>query len=192
MPISVLVGGLEIDPSVYRNRTSPDGMMTVVFTDIEGSTAMLEQLGEERWLKVLREHNDLLRAAVSRHDGAIVKSQGDGFMLVFSGASPALACSVELQHTFAAYSSENPDHPLRVRIGLHTGSVFAEDGDFFGRAVVLAARITSRARGGEVLVSGACHDYTQHLGRWRFGASSELSLKGLSELQRVHVLDWTS
>src|SRR5579875_3200496 len=91
--ISAFVSGLEVDPAIYRNKTSPDGMMTVVFTDIEGSTEMMERLGEERWLEVLRAHSRLLRGIVARHDGTIVKNQGDGFMIVFSGASPALSCS---------------------------------------------------------------------------------------------------
>ena len=176
----------------YRNQTSPDGMMTVVFTDIESSTEMMERLGEARWLEILRAHNDVVRGVVSRHRGMIVKSQGDGFMLVFSRASAALTCSVELQRAFAAYNAENPRQPLRVRVGVHTGNVFQEQDDFLGKSVVLAARITGCARGGEVLVSAACRDYTEHLGLWRFGPCSELTLKGLATLQRVYSVDWAT
>jgi eukaryotic-like serine/threonine-protein kinase len=174
----------------FRGQTSPDGTMTVVFTDIEGSTAMLERLGEERWLKVMREHNRLVRERVSAHDGVVVKSQGDGFMIVFARASAALACAVELQHLFSAYGARHGDQRLLVRIGLHTGNVFQERDDFLGKTVIVAARITGRARGGEVLVSGTLKDYTEHVGRWHFGPALELGLKGLSSNQRVHSVYW--
>ncbi len=190
--LAAVVAAVDLDDCGYRSQTSPDGMMTVVFTDIESSTEMMERLGEGRWLEVLRTHNSLLRRVVSRGDGMIVKSQGDGFMLVFSSASAALSCSVDLQRTFAAYNAKNPQQPLRVRIGLHTGNVFQEGDDFLGKSVVLAARITGRARGGEVLASAACRDYTEHLGCWRFGPPTELSLKGLATAQRVHSVDWAA
>jgi class 3 adenylate cyclase len=175
----------------FRGQTSPDGMMTIVFTDVEGSTEMMERLGEETWLGVLRDHNNLMRARVADHNGVVVKSQGDGFMLVFSSASAALACAVELQRMFATYSERHPDRALRVRIGVHTGNTFQEADDFFGHTVVLAARITGRARGGEVLVSEACKQYTERTGMWTFSAPSELSLKGLANVERVHSLEWS-
>ena len=164
--------------------------MTVVFTDVEGSTEMLERLGEERWLEVMRDHNRLVRERVYAHDGVVVKSQGDGFMLIFASASAALASAVELQEVFSVYSARHADQPLRVRIGLHTGNVFQERDDFLGKTVVVAARITGRARGGEVLVSGALKDYTEHVAKWRFGPPSNVSLKGLTSPQRVHSVYW--
>ncbi len=164
--------------------------MTVVFTDVEGSTAMLERLDEKRWLEVIREHNRLVRERVSAHGGVVVKSQGDGFMIIFDSASAALASAVEVQQIFSVYNARHADHQLRVRIGLHTGNVFQEQDDFLGKTVVVAARITGRARGGEVLVSGTVKDYTERVGQWRFGPPSELSLKGLSATQRVHSVDW--
>jgi class 3 adenylate cyclase len=188
--LAAIVAAVDITELPFRGQTSPDGTTTVVFTDIEGSTEMLERLGEERWLKVMREHNRMLRKRVSVHDGEIVKSQGDGFMIVFASVSAALACAVELQRIFRTYNARHPDEELRVRIGLHTGNIFQEQDDFLGRTVVVAARITGRARGGEVLVSATSKDYTEHLGRWRFGPSFEFRAKGLSSPQRVHVVDW--
>jgi class 3 adenylate cyclase len=75
---------------------------------------------------------------------------------------------------------------------LHTGNVFQERDDFLGKTVVVAARITGRARGGEVLVSGALKDYTDHLAQWRFGPPSDLNLRGLSSPQRVHPVYWNA
>jgi class 3 adenylate cyclase len=79
-----------------------------------------------------------------------------------------------------------------VRVGMHTGNIFQLDDDFLGKAVVLAARITGRARGGEILVSAACREYTRSVGRWRYGPAMELRLKGLTEAERVYSLDWAA
>jgi class 3 adenylate cyclase len=182
-----------VDPSLegFRGRTSPDGMMTVVFTDIVGSTAMLERLGERRWLDLMLVHNRMVRDCVADADGEVVKSQGDGFMIVFASAAGAVNCAVELQRTMARHRAEHPLEPLPVRIGLHTGNVFRTEDDFLGRAVVLAARITGHAGGGEILMSAAVREYTEGLRRWRYGRTTDLHLKGLSQPERVHALEWS-
>lgn len=167
-------------------------MLTIAFTDIEGSTEMMERLGEDRWLEVMFGHNRLVRDCVRDHGGEEVKSQGDGFMIVFASASAALDCAVELQRILSRYDAGEPAETLRVRVGLHTGNIFQAEDDFLGRAVVLAARITGHARGGEILVSSACKDYTSHLGRWRYGQPLELKLKGLAGVERVYSLDWSA
>jgi class 3 adenylate cyclase len=190
--LAAVVAAADVAEFPFRGQTSPDGTVTVVFTDVEGSTAMLERLDEKRWLDVMREHNRLVRERVSAHDGVVVRSQGDGFMIIFASASGALACAVELQQVFSVYSARQADQQLRVRIGLHTGNVFQEQDDFLGKTVVVAARITGRARGGEVLVSGTLKDYTEHVGKWRFGPPCELRLKGLTSTQRVHSVDWSA
>jgi class 3 adenylate cyclase len=190
--LAAVVAGVDITRFPFRSQTSPDGTTTVVFTDVEGSTAMLERLGEQRWLEVMRLHNRLVRERVSAHDGVVVKSQGDGFMIIFASASAALASAVELQEIFRVYNARHADQQLRVRIGLHTGNVFQERDDFLGKSVVVAARITGKARGGEVLVSGTLKEYTEHVTDWRFGPPSDLSLKGLNAPQRVHPVYWDS
>lgn len=190
--LAAIVAAVDVELPHYRGQTSPDGMMTIVFTDIEGSTEMLEHLGEESWLEVIRRHNQIVRACVSAHGGEIVKSQGDGFMIVFRSASASLMCAVHLQRAFVRHNAGNPRQKLRVRIGMHTGNIFATDEDFLGRSVILAARITGRARGGEILVSDACRGYTEKLGRWRFGQPTELQLKGLASTERVYPLQWAA
>lgn len=182
----------EVDPSLpdCRDQTSPDGMVTIVFTDIEGSTATMERLGEEAWVDMLRGHNDVVRGLVGEHGGDVVKSQGDGFMLAFRSASAAVECAVELQRAVSRSNAADLEHAVRVRIGVHTGNMFELDGDFLGRSVVLAARITGRARGGEVLVSAAAKEYTEQVGPWDYGAPTLLSLKGLTAAEQVYSLDW--
>ena len=165
-------------------------MLTIAFTDIEGSTEMMEELGEAQWIELMIAHDRMVRDCVGEHGGEVVKSQGDGYMIVFSSASAALDCAVQLQRVLTGYHRREPPETLRIRVGLHTGNIFQADHDFLGKAVVLAARITGRAQGGEILVSAACQSYTARLGRWRYGAAMELSLKGLANVERVFRLDW--
>jgi class 3 adenylate cyclase len=177
---------------VCREQTSPDGMLTLAFTDIEGSTAMMERLGEALWVEVMFVHNRIVRDCVHEHGGEVIKSQGDGFLLAFSSATAALDNAVELQRTLARHNAADPARSLHVRVGVHTGNIFQLDDDVLGKAVVLAARITGRARGGEILVSAACRRYTRSVTRWPYGRAMELRLKGLASVERVYSLDWTA
>jgi class 3 adenylate cyclase len=180
------------DLPVCREKTSPDGMLTLVFTDIEGSTAMMEELGEAIWVDVMFAHNRIVRDCVGEYGGEVVKSRGDGFLIAFASASAALDCAVALQRTLSRHNATRPAQALQVRVGMHTGNIFQLDDDFLGKAVVLAARITGRARGGQILVSAACREYTQGVGRWRYGQPMELQLKGLASVERVYPLDWAA
>ncbi len=188
--IAAIVAQVDPDLPEYRHQTSPDGMMTIAFTDIEGSTEMMERLGEETWLEMIRAHNRLVRRVVAKCGGDVVKSQGDGFMLVFGSASSALSCAVELQRAVRRFNQANRPRSVRLRIGVHTGNIYQLEDDFFGRAVVLAARITGRAPGGQVFVSAASKEYTERLGLWTYSGPTSLNLKGLAGAERVYPLDW--
>ena len=156
-----------------------------MFTDIEGSTAMTERLGDQKAQDVLHIHNAIIREQVAAHQGFEVKSAGDGFMLAFSSARRALACSIAIQRTFAAHNAENADEPIRVRIGLHTGEAIKEGEDFFGKSVILAARIASQAQGEQVLVSSLPKALVESSGEFEFGDGKELELKGLAGIHQV-------
>jgi class 3 adenylate cyclase len=132
-----------------------EGGVTIVFTDIEGSTALMESLGEDRWLDLLKWHEDNVRQQTAVFGGTVVKNQGDGFMLAFPATGSAAACAVGIQR---ALSSGWSGVRVPVRIGMHSGSAKSEDGDFFGRTVVIAARVASSAAGGEILVSESVHE----------------------------------
>lgn len=190
--LAAIVEEVGADLPGCREKTSPDGMLTLAFTDIEGSTEMMERLGEDRWVEVMFTHNRIVRECVTAHSGEVIKSRGDGFMIAFSSATAALDCAVELQRLLSRHNAAEPARSLRVRVGLHTGNIFQLDDDFLGKAVVLAARITGRARGGEILVSAACRDYTRRVERWRYGQEMELRLKGLADAERVYPLDWSA
>jgi class 3 adenylate cyclase len=167
---------------------SSDGRVTILFSDIENSTLMTERLGDERWIEVLREHNTIFRSHLERFGGYEVKNQGDGFMLAFSDPAAALDCAVAVQRDFAD-RSVGPEEEVRVRMGMHVGEVIAEGGDFFGRSVILAARIAAQARGGEVLISSALRDSCPD-GGVATDDGRELELKGLTGAHRVYSVDW--
>src|SRR3954453_15454617 len=153
----------------------PLAAVTLLFSRIEGSTALNERLGDRRWLDVLEDHNAIVRAALLTHDGREVKSAGDGFILAFSAPADGLACAIELQRAFARRNASDPSCPLRVRMGLHTGPAIRRGHDFFGRNVVVAARIAAQAAGGEILISDELRRAAPHAG---VEAPRELELKG--------------
>ena len=179
---------LEIVPTERPPAPLP---LTVVFTDIEGSSAILERLGDCRWMKVLRAHNDVVREQVRRHGGAEIKRCGDGFLLAFGAPQSAVRCAEAIQRSMHATVTRAHERGLsvRVRVGIHTGRVVVDDGDLVGHAVVLAARITASGRGGEIVVSDAvrarCPDVAY--------AEERLErFKGLAAVHRVHVVDWAA
>lgn len=167
---------------------APNGTATILFTDIEGSTQLNEDLGDANWMSLLREHNEIVRTHSRLNSGFEVKSQGDGFMLAFPSARDALRCAVGIQRALA---ERDPDAPrLRVRIGVHTGEPLKEADDFYGRAVNLAARIAAEARGSEILVSSLVRDLIESSGEFAFGDPTDAELKGLSGMHRLSAVRW--
>jgi class 3 adenylate cyclase len=168
--------------------TAPDGTVTILFTDIEDSTALNERLGDRRWMEVLRAHNSIVRECIREHGGYEVKSQGDGFMIAYPSARKGLQCAVDMQRQLA--SAGDLDEPLRVRIGLHTGEAIREDGDFYGRSVTLAARLGDRAEGGEILASSIVRDLADPAMDVPFEPVGDVKLKGLRGSERLYRVMW--
>ena len=134
--------------------TGPDGTVTILFSDIENSTALNEQLGDRGWVALLSAHDELVERAVRDHGGVVVKTQGDGFMVVFGDCANAVRAAVEIQRLIGSNAHRRLRRsPIRVREGLHVGAVVHKDGDFFGTNVAMAARIAAQAVGGQILVS---------------------------------------
>jgi class 3 adenylate cyclase len=188
--IDDVVSALESEQPDLRAHAAPDGTVAILFSDIEDSTILTERLGDERWLEVLREHNRVFREQVARHGGYEVKSQGDGFMLAFPDPCEALECAVSVQRAFAERELSDASETLRVRIGLHTGEVIAEEGDFFGKNVILAARIAAQAGGGEILVSDEMRAAAGDGNGFAFDQGRELELKGLAGTHTVYRAEW--
>jgi class 3 adenylate cyclase len=187
--IDDMVSELETERPDMRAHAAPDGTVAILFSDIEDSTIITERLGDERWLEVLREHNSIFREQLDRHGGYEVKSQGDGFMLAFPDPCDALECAVGVQRAFAEREREEGRENLRVRMGLHTGEVIAEEGDFFGKNVILAARIAAQAGGGEILVSEQMRKAAGGENGFNFDEGREIELKGLAGSHRVFRAD---
>jgi len=175
-----------------KAHAAPDGTVSILFSDIENSTMMTERLGDLRAQQILREHNHQVRKQVAEYKGFEVKSMGDGFMVAFSSARRALLCAIGIQRAFAAYSKQHPKEPIRIRIGLHTGEAIAEGGDFFGKSVIMAARIAAKAAAGEILVSSVFKAVTETAGDLRFDDGHDVELKGLSGNYRVYRALWSS
>ncbi|MGA8925367.1 MAG: AAA family ATPase, partial [Solirubrobacterales bacterium] len=190
--IDEMVSALEEERPDMRAHAAPDGTVAILFSDIEDSTVLTEKLGDEEWLRVLREHNAIFREQISRHEGYEVKSQGDGFMLAFPDPCEALECAIEVQRAFAERERDGSGESLRVRIGLHTGEVISEEGDYFGKNVILAARIAAQAVGGEILVSEELRAAASsgNGNGLRFDEGRELELKGLAGSHLVFRAEW--
>jgi predicted ATPase/class 3 adenylate cyclase len=134
-------------------RALPTGTVAFVFTDIEGSTALAQRLGAERWSALLGRHREIVRAAVAAFDGVEVSTEGDGFFFAFARTADALAATVEAQRMLASEPWPD-DAPVRVRMGIHTGDGRLDaDGSYVGADVHRAARVAAAGHGGQVLVS---------------------------------------
>ena len=165
------------------------GLCSILFTDVEGSTALTQRLGDAKAREVLRNHERIVREALRAHGGAEVKAMGDGFMASFSSATRALECAIAMQRAFAAHDDEHPETPIRVRIGLNAGEPIAEDEDLFGTAVNVAARIAAQAKGGEVLVANVVKELAAGKG-FLFADRGEVALRGFEDHVRLYEVRW--
>ena len=173
--------GVRSERRSLRPASTPDGTITILFSDIEGSTELNARLGDERWLELLRVHHAIFRREVREHGGFEVKVQGDGFMMAFPSARRAAQSALAIQRAIEAELGDLSDGPIRVRIGLHAGDVMREDDDFYGRNVALAARMAELARAGEVLASEVVKHLAQSGGEISFEDQRVVQLKGLGE-----------
>jgi class 3 adenylate cyclase len=189
--IDRMISWVEDEQPDLRRAEAPDGTVTVLFSDIEDSTRLTERLGDQRWIELLEAHDAIVREHVRGHGGYEVKSQGDGFMLAFPSAREALACAIDIQRAFARRAADG-ELPIRVRMGVHTGEAIHRDGDFYGRSVILAARIADRAHGGEILVSSLVKELIDPGGDIPVKEADEVELKGLDGRHRLFRVAWAA
>jgi class 3 adenylate cyclase len=161
---------------------------TVLFTDVEGSTALTDRLGDAKAREVLREHERMVREALKAHGGSEVKALGDGFMTSFSSAVRALECAIAVQRAFAAHN-KTAEEPILVRVGLNAGEPIAEEDDLYGTAVNLAARITAEGKGGEILASEAVRQIVAGK-KFPFSDRGETTLRGFEDPVHVYEVSW--
>jgi class 3 adenylate cyclase len=132
----------------------PSGTVTFVFSDLEGSTRLLKQLGDDQFAELLAAHRALVRDVFPRHGGNEIDTQGDAFFYSFARARSAVAAAVELQRAHAEHAWPG-GVTVNVRLGLHTGEPVVGDEGYTGLDVVRAARIAADGKGGQILLSGA-------------------------------------
>ncbi|HET7690107.1 MAG TPA: adenylate/guanylate cyclase domain-containing protein [Nocardioidaceae bacterium] len=161
-----------------------DGTVTIFFSDIEDSTALNERLGDDGWMRVLEAHDGIVREQIRRHGGHVVKTQGDGFMVVFRDPPEAVRAALDIQRGLEAAPRVRRNR-IRVRIGVHTGTVVSKDGDYFGRNVAMAARVASQAAGGEIVVSDEVRMALDEYDEFVLTPFEAIELKGLSGLHEL-------
>ncbi|MDP9119082.1 MAG: adenylate/guanylate cyclase domain-containing protein, partial [Actinomycetota bacterium] len=159
---------------------------TFMFTDIVGSTALVEAIGDEAWHDLLRWHDEALRRCFAGNAGEEVHRTGDGFFVAFPAAPSALACAAAIQRALAEHRRDHGFAP-QVRIGLHAAEATLVAGDYEGAGVHAAARIGALAEAGEVLASV---ETVEGIDDVRFGVPREVTLKGLAKPVQVVAVDW--
>ena len=160
---------------------------TILFTDLEGSTRLLQEVGELAYMLLLAEHDLIIRRALVATRGREVKHTGDGIMASFDEVTNALRCALAIQEGFAARASGGGTPELRVRIGIAAGEPVDHNDDLFGSTVHLASRICQAAEPGHVLASELVRDLGSRAG-FGFDRGREIQLSGFSGLTRVFEL----
>jgi predicted ATPase/class 3 adenylate cyclase len=158
----------------------PSGTVTLLFTDVEGSTRLLHSLGDARYAEALAEHRRLLRASFVRHGGVEVDTQGDAFFVAFGSAAGALAAASDAR-------SSLEETPIRIRVGIHTGAPLCTDEGYVGADVHRAARIAAAGHGGQVLLSSATAASIER-GVAELVDLGEHRLKDLASAERIYQL----
>jgi class 3 adenylate cyclase/pimeloyl-ACP methyl ester carboxylesterase len=162
---------------------------TILFTDLEAHTAMMQRLGDAKGREVLREHERISREALRAHGGTEVKTIGDSFMASFPSAQKAIECAIALQRAFN--STEAAGERLRIRVGINAGEPIAEEDDLFGASVILASRAKEKAAGGEIFVTDVVRQLVAGKG-FGFTDHGEMEMKGFEEPVRLYEVSWQS
>ncbi len=188
------LGGVEVNEAGAAlvpgatNERDP-GTRTVLFTEIAESTTLTQALGDEAALAMLGVHDTIVRDALSASGGREVKHTGDGIMASFISAAGAVRCAIEIQRQLDKHSQENPDRPLKVRVGAAAGEPVEQHNDLFGSTVQLAARLCAHAQPEQILVSNAIAELCIGKGL-SFEDVGDVTLKGFNSPVRAHAAAW--
>lgn len=178
------------DPAPEPTQTTPDldsALRAVMFTDIVDSTGMIERLGDERSVEMVRAHDSMVRRALQDCGGREVKHTGDGIMASFADIDAALRCARGIQSAFDAFNLASAEK-LRLRIGIHAGEPVEDSNDLFGTTVTMAARICGKAEGEGIVVSETVRGLASE--NWPLEALGHHSLKGFTDPVALYALVW--
>jgi class 3 adenylate cyclase len=176
-------------PGAASQPTVDSAFRVIMFTDLKDSTATASRLGDAKALHFVHIHNGLVRNALREFSGREVKHLGDGIMASFLSAAEAVECAIAIQKAFGAHNQQHPDLAMHLRIGLAAGEPVEEDGDFFGGAVQLAARLCAYANPGQIVVAQIVRDECEAR-RYPFVDLGEITPRGYDHPIRVHEVRW--
>ncbi len=163
--------------------------VTVMFTDMVGSTKLTQTKGDAVAQQVVRTHNRIVREALTAFSGREIKHTGDGIMASFSSTAGSVAAAIDIQRQTAKHTKSNPELPLHLKIGINAGQPIAEDDDLFGTTVQLSARIVDKAGAGQIFVSdtvrGLCAGKDL-----QFVSRGEFEMKGIDEPITLYEVPW--
>ena len=172
-----------------KKKAEKAGPVTVLFTDIAGSTAMTQALGDEGAQKVVRAHNRVVREALTDWNGKEIKHTGDGIMASFARITDSVDASIQMQRETNTYNEQTPELPLHLKIGLNAGEPIVEDNDLFGTVVQMAARIVDKAKADQIFVSdiirGICVGKS-----YNFINRGGFTMKGFDEDPTLYEVVW--
>ena len=163
--------------------------VTFLFTDLVGSTQLLDRLGDSAGEALMSSHFDMLRRAIARHDGHPVKYLGDGVMVIFRHPGDGLACAAAMQHGVVEHNRTHPHTQLGLRVGVHCGPAIRAAGDYYGIPVVIAKRLCDHCTGGQVIVSD---DLRALVPDRDYRDLDRLPVKGLSQPVHAAEFRWQS
>jgi class 3 adenylate cyclase len=175
---------------LHRDEGAQTGFRTIMFTDIEDSTATTQHVGDAVAQEMVRTHNDIVRRALHKFGGTEVKHTGDGIMASFMSPAASIECAIAIQMQLAAHSLLDRSHPMfSVRIGINAGEPVIEGGDLFGTAVQVASRICTRAEPRQILVSDVVRQLVAGKG-FLFADRGETELRGFEDPVRLFEVRW--
>ena len=162
--------------------------MTVVFTDMVGSTDMTQAKGDQAAQIIVRRHNSIVRAALNEYGGKQIKHTGDGIMAAFPSPASGVEAAVAIQRAVAANNARFPDQTLHLRIGINAGEPIEEEEDLFGATVQLAARTCAAAGTDQIVCTNVVRELTGN--KASFAARGPTTLKGFSEKVTLYEVGW--
>jgi class 3 adenylate cyclase/tetratricopeptide (TPR) repeat protein len=172
------------------DRSGAAEVLTIMMTDIVGSSALRRARGDRDADDILGSQGEIVHDKVVAFGGRVRKSLGDGFLISFPSAAAAVRAAATIQRALHEYDIANPQRPVEIRIGIHTGQVTEHDGDLLGQSVHVAARVMAEAVGGQILTSDEVRKLAEPQVDWPFLDSGLFWLRGFPERWRLYEVSW--